>query len=82
MICEKCAAEMDTLLCRGCGSTIIKLGPYCYSCGSALTKEEPREVGDDEIDLSGRVLCSDGNCIGVVENGRCKLCGKPYVPED
>ena len=26
-----------------------------------------------------RVLCSDGNCIGVIgPDGRCKECGKPY----
>jgi hypothetical protein len=26
-----------------------------------------------------RVLCSDGNCIGVVgADGRCKECGAPY----
>jgi hypothetical protein len=26
-----------------------------------------------------RVLCSDGNCIGVVgPDGRCKVCGLPY----
>jgi hypothetical protein len=80
MVCEKCAAEMDTVRCQGCGSTIIKLGPYCYSCGSAL-KVEIVQTGDDEFDLSQRILCSDGNCIGVVENGTCKLCGKPYVPE-
>jgi hypothetical protein len=29
-----------------------------------------------------RVLCSDGNCIGVIGNdGRCKLCGKPFEGE-
>ncbi len=26
-----------------------------------------------------RVLCSDGNCIGVIgADGRCKVCGTPY----
>jgi hypothetical protein len=29
-----------------------------------------------------RILCSDGNCIGVVgADGHCKLCGKPYGGE-
>jgi hypothetical protein len=23
-----------------------------------------------------RRLCPDGNCVGVIENGRCKLCGR------
>lgn len=27
-----------------------------------------------------RVLCSDGNCIGVIgSDGRCKACGKAYT---
>ena len=37
-------------------------------------------AGDD--DWENRVLCSDGNCIGVIgADGRCKECGKPYSPE-
>jgi hypothetical protein len=37
--------------------------------------------GDDD-DWEKRVLCSDGNCIGVIgSNGRCKECGKPYDGE-
>jgi hypothetical protein len=34
----------------------------------------------EESDFSKRILCSDGNCIGVVnEQGVCKVCGKPYT---
>ena len=30
-------------------------------------------------DWQNRLLCSDGNCIGVIgPDGRCKECGKPY----
>jgi hypothetical protein len=29
----------------------------------------------EDLDLDSRELCPDGNCTGVVENGRCKLCG-------
>jgi hypothetical protein len=37
------------------------------------------QAGDD--DWEKRVLCSDGNCIGVIgPDGRCKECGKPYDP--
>ena len=39
---------------------------------------------DDSLkdsDWQDRVLCSDGNCIGVIgPDGRCKECGKP--PEE
>lgn len=84
MICEKCAGESQTVQCRHCGAEIVKLGPYCYECGHSL--EERSEAspagGDDDLDLSRRILCSDGACIGVIdEKGICKVCGKAYVPE-
>jgi hypothetical protein len=32
-----------------------------------------------DIDWDNRILCSDGNCIGVIgSDGNCKECGKPY----
>jgi len=35
---------------------------------------------DDDWDR--RLLCSDGNCIGVIgADGRCKVCGLPYDGE-
>lgn len=34
-------------------------------------------LADDEWDR--RILCSDGNCIGIIgADGRCRACGKPY----
>jgi len=43
--------------------------------GQADTNAPP---GDDDWDK--RVLCSDGNCIGVIgPDGRCKECGKPHT---
>jgi len=85
MVCEKCARDVEGIVCMGCGQTIMQLGPYCYLCGQGM--EDRREAigeeygSDGETDFSGRILCSDGACIGVVENGVCKICGKPYVPE-
>lgn len=81
MICEKCAAEIETVLCAQCGASVIRLGPYCYSCGETLGTEGSDAEHVDELDLSTRILCSDEACIGVVnEEGICKVCGKPYVP--
>jgi hypothetical protein len=32
-----------------------------------------------DVDWDNRVLCSDGNCVGVIgQDGNCKECGKPY----
>jgi len=40
-----------------------------------LKEENPK----DGFDLSNRILCSDGTCIGVInEKGFCRVCGKPY----
>jgi hypothetical protein len=42
----------------------------------------PEPDSDSDPDWENRILCSDGNCIGVVgPDGRCKECGKPYDPE-
>jgi len=80
MICEKCAGEIETILCKNCNAEILKLGPYCYICGNKFEKAVEK-TDESSIDLENRILCSDGTCIGVVENGICKLCGKPYKPE-
>jgi hypothetical protein len=84
MQCEKCGLETETVVCGACGSNIAKVGPYCYSCGASLERGQRAEAsgGDESIDFSDRVLCSDGTCIGVInEQGVCKVCGKPYTPE-
>jgi hypothetical protein len=80
MICEKCAVDTETVLCKNCNKEILKLGSYCYMCGCEFEKDRG-ETEESDIDLENRVLCSDGTCIGVVENGFCKLCGKPYKLE-
>jgi predicted amidophosphoribosyltransferase len=83
MVCEKCGQEMDTVKCQRCGEALLRLGPFCYKCGAEL-ETSTREVKEDseESDFSKRVLCSDGACIGVInEEGICKVCGKPYTPD-
>jgi hypothetical protein len=85
MICEKCGSETENITCSHCGGVIKKLGPFCYLCGQKCAEAEmvatilPEE--GDTIDFAERVLCSDGACIGIVEKGVCKVCGKPYTPE-
>lgn len=89
MQCEKCGQEIETLVCVGCGKTVIRLGPFCYLCGHAVGQEDAgcadsagSADNGEAIDFSSRLLCSDGACIGVInEQGLCKVCGKPYTPE-
>ena len=80
MICEKCGTETAAVKCFKCGEEIIKLGPYCYLCGAEI--RTTAETEEENTDFDNRVLCSDGTCIGVInEQGVCKACGKPYTPE-
>lgn len=86
MLCEKCAREVGSAVCGGCGKTIDLLGPFCYLCGFRLGLEGGKDTAavesNQEVDFSARLLCSDGTCIGVInEQGTCKVCGKPYTPE-
>ena len=38
---------------------------------------------EESFSLEGRILCSDGACIGVVgPDGRCKVCGTPYEGDE
>ena len=38
----------------------------------------PASLSVDEGFDSGRTLCADGNCVGVVsEDGKCNVCGRP-----
>ena len=42
------------------------------------TKDE-QKTAFSESDWENRILCSDGNCIGVIgPDGNCKDCGKNY----
>jgi len=49
-----------------------------------LAEEDNTVAGDEDAseedpDWETRILCSDGNCIGVIgSDGRCLECGKPY----
>ncbi len=78
MICEKCGSGIESITCNQCGNMIMKLGPFCYLCGKECTVPVGKDE-DDTVDFTERLLCSDGACIGVIEKGVCKLCGKPYT---
>ena len=39
-------------------------------------------MGISEKEWDQRILCSDGNCIGIIgSDGRCKECGRAYDGE-
>ena len=44
-----------------------------------LPQEDQQETSLSDTDWDSRILCSDGNCIGVIgPDGHCKECGKKY----
>jgi len=76
MKCPRCDEALPFILCPECQGEIPEKSLYCCWCGHPIKKEE------GEIDFSGRKLCSDGNCIGVInEQGVCNICGMPYADE-
>jgi DNA-directed RNA polymerase subunit RPC12/RpoP len=66
-------------MCPECGTQVPGESRYCMTCG-ALFKSETGSVSDaeDGLDLESRVLCPDGNCTGIIIDGKCSECGKPY----
>jgi len=44
-----------------------------------VPEENQKETDHTDSGWDNRILCSDGNCIGVIgSDGRCKECGKEY----
>jgi len=76
MKCPHCEEILPFILCPECGGETSEGSLYCCRCGKTMKKEE-------RVDFSERTLCSDGNCIGTInEKGICHICGKPYIPAE
>jgi hypothetical protein len=74
MKCTQCGESLPFLPCAECGAETPAGSLYCCQCGRPVKKEEK------VVDLTERTLCSDGNCIGTInENEVCNICGKPYA---
>jgi predicted amidophosphoribosyltransferase len=87
MKCPHCKAELPSRECPECHERIQLEGRFCSHCGAEIppqdaAAESAAESNDDGIDFYKRVLCSDGACIGIInEDGFCNECGKPYTGE-
>jgi len=79
MECPHCHQSFPFQLCPKCGGETPESSRYCCRCGGLI--ETVSEKAGDE-DFSSRRLCSDGTCIGVInEKEVCSICGKPYTGE-
>ena len=46
---------------------------------TGIPKENEQKTSPSDSDWDSRILCSDGNCIGVIgPDGNCNECGKKY----
>ena len=80
MECPHCHQPLPYLLCPECGVKTPEGSLHCFKCGRSVEKK--RVEPEEEADFSQRKACSDGNCIGVInETGVCNFCGKPYTGE-
>jgi len=83
MKCSHCGQSLGDRSCPACRAELLQESLFCHRCGRSLeAASSPPAAESEESDFSKRILCSDGNCIGVVnEQGVCKVCGKPYTEE-
>jgi DNA-directed RNA polymerase subunit RPC12/RpoP len=67
-------------MCPECGTQVPEESRYCMACGAPF-KADTEGMSDTEegMDLEDRVLCPDGNCTGIIIDGKCSECGKPYA---
>lgn len=66
------------MICSKCGKEVNNSDSFCSNCGNELDKKNIVPEGQDNY-FKKRVLCSDGNCIGVIgKDGICNICKKPY----
>lgn len=79
MQCPHCQKEIPGKTCIACGTVVPEHSRYCLECGERLDEASPLdEEHGDSLDFEDRILCPDGTCTGIIVDGRCSECGKPY----
>lgn len=77
--------ERNMKKCPVCAELIKLEAIKCRFCGEKFDPADvARQVTEarNEDSFENRVLCSDGNCIGVIgPDGRCRVCGKVFKPD-
>ena len=74
MKCPRCGETLASLFCPECGGETLEGSLYCGRCG------KPLKVEKTETNVSERIPCPDGNCVGTInEKGVCNICGNPLI---
>jgi hypothetical protein len=49
------------------------------NCGISFEERSEQITEEDNgFDFENRILCSDGTCTGIIIDGKCIECGKPF----
>ena len=52
-------------------------------CGAGLEELGEDLIEEEEMfDPEERILCPDGTCTGIIVNGKCTECGRPFEQEE
>ncbi len=79
MECPHCQKELPGKKCPECDTVVPLHSHYCLQCGVHLEDQVAGQAGTEEdLELDDRILCPDGTCTGIIVEGRCSECGKPY----
>lgn len=79
MECPYCKKEIPGKACPSCGSSVPEESRFCMHCGAAFEHQHEKESNhEDAFDLDDRILCPDGTCTGIIIDGKCSECGRPY----
>jgi hypothetical protein len=75
--CKECGKKFDGQLPEESAIEVEEAPPEEEVIEEAVESTKIDDSPADD-DWENRILCSDGNCIGVIgADGRCKECGKP-----
>ncbi|MDR1296655.1 MAG: zinc ribbon domain-containing protein [Deltaproteobacteria bacterium] len=73
LTCEECGAPVPSDTCEKCKKPAPLWAKFCPHCGGELTARKAVQSKKK----SGRRLCSDESCIGIIgADGVCTDCGK------
>ncbi|MBW1998341.1 MAG: zinc ribbon domain-containing protein [Deltaproteobacteria bacterium] len=82
MECPHCHNRIEGRSCPACGAEVPAEGFYCMYCGAPLEEADFDGSEENGTDLDDRVLCPDGTCTGIIIDGKCSECGRPYGDAD
>ena len=78
MECSHCHEEIPSKACPECGGTTPIESQYCMQCGAYVEENVPGDDSGDGYEFDDRTLCPDGTCTGIIVEGKCSECGRPF----